>query len=128
MRILVVEDETKMAALLKRGLQEENYAVDIASTAENAVWLGSGNAYDAVILDIMLPDGSGFAVLRRLREARQWAPVIMLTAKDAVSDRVAGLDGGADDYLTKPFSFDELLARLRAVLRRGANERPLVRS
>ena len=121
MRILVVEDETKMAALLKRGLQEENYAVDIASTAENAVWLGSGNAYDAVILDIMLPDGSGFAVLRRLREARQWAPVIMLTAKDAVSDRVAGLDGGADDYLTKPFSFDELLARLRAVLRRGAN-------
>ncbi len=128
MRILVVEDETKMAALLKRGLQEENYAVDIASTAENAVWLGSGNAYDAVILDIMLPDGSGFAVLRRLREARQWAPVIMLTAKDAVSDRVAGLDGGADDFLTKPFSFDELLARLRAVLRRGANERPLVLS
>lgn len=128
MRILVVEDETKMAALLKRGLHEENYAVDVAATAEDALWMGTENAYDAVILDVMLPDGNGFDVLRRMRGAKQWAPVIMLTAKDAVADRVAGLDGGADDYLTKPFSFDELLARIRALLRRGARERPSILS
>jgi two-component system, OmpR family, response regulator len=126
MRILVVEDEVKMAALLKRGLQEETYSVDVAATAEDAVWMGTENAYDAVILDVMLPDGNGFDVLRRLRDAKCWAPVIMLTAKDAVRDRIAGLDGGADDYLTKPFSFEELLARIRALLRRGAPERPAV--
>jgi two-component system OmpR family response regulator len=126
MRILVVEDETKLAALLRRGLQEENYAVDIAGTAEDAVWMGTETAYDAVILDVMLPDGNGFDVLRRMRAAKRWAPVIMLTAKDAVADRVTGLDSGADDYLTKPFSFDELLARIRALLRRGARERPAV--
>jgi two-component system OmpR family response regulator len=126
MRLLVVEDETKLAALLKRGLREENYAVDVAGTAEDAVWMGSETSYDAVILDVMLPDGSGFDVVRRMRAAKRWAPVIMLTAKDAVQDRIAGLDGGADDYLTKPFSFDELLARIRALLRRGAKERPAV--
>jgi two-component system OmpR family response regulator len=126
MRILVVEDETKLAALLRRGLQEENYAVDVAGTAEDAVWMGTETAYDAVILDVMLPDGNGFDVLRRMRAAKRWAPVIMLTAKDAVADRVTGLDSGADDYLTKPFSFDELLARIRALLRRGARERPAV--
>ena len=126
MRILVVEDEVKMAALLKRGLQEEGYAVDVAATAEDAVWMGTENPYDAIILDVMLPDGDGFQVCRRLRQAKRWAPLIMLTARDAVADRVAGLDVGADDYLTKPFSFDELLARTRALLRRGAVERPTV--
>jgi two-component system, OmpR family, response regulator len=126
MRILVVEDEAKMAALLKRGLQEEGYAVDVAATAEDAIWMGTENPYDAIVLDIMLPDSDGFEVCRRLREAKRWAPVIMLTARDAVADRVAGLDIGADDYLTKPFSFDELLARTRALLRRGAVERPTV--
>ncbi|MFN0192125.1 MAG: response regulator transcription factor [Aestuariivirga sp.] len=128
MRILVVEDEAKMAALLRRGLTEENYAVDIAPSAEEAVFMGTETAYDAIILDVMLPDGNGFDVLARIRKARRWAPVIMLTAKDAIGDRVAGLDGGADDYLTKPFSFDELLARLRALLRRGARERPSILS
>ena len=126
MRILVVEDEAKMAALLKRGLQEEGYAVDVAATAEDAVWMGTENPYDAIVLDVMLPDSDGFEVCRRLRAAKRWAPVIMLTARDAVSDRVAGLDVGADDYLTKPFSFDELLARTRALLRRGSVERPTV--
>jgi two-component system, OmpR family, response regulator len=128
MRILVVEDEAKMAALLRRGLREESYAVDIAETAEDAIWKGTENAYDAMILDVMLPDGNGFDVLRRVREAQQWAPVIMLTARDALADRVRGLDGGADDYLTKPFSFNELLARIRALLRRGASRRPAVLS
>ena len=128
MRILVVEDEPKMASLLKRGLQEENYAVDVAATAEDALWMGTEYVYDAVILDVMLPDGNGFDILRRLREEKRWAPVIMLTAKDSVTDRVAGLDGGADDYLTKPFSFEELLARIRSLLRRGTRERPAILS
>ena len=126
MRILVIEDEAKMAALLRRGLREENYAVDVAGTAEDGSWLAAENDYDAVILDIMLPDGNGFDVLREMRAAKRWAPVIMLTAKDAVQDPVEALDGGADDYLTKPFSFEELLARLRALMRRGARERPAV--
>lgn len=126
MRILVVEDEAKMAALLQRGLQEENYAVDVAATAEDAVWMGLETAYDAIVLDVMLPDGNGFDVLRRMRRADRWSPVIMLTAKDAVADRIEGLDGGADDYLTKPFSFEELLARIRALMRRGVKERPAV--
>ena len=128
MRILVVEDEAKMAALLKRGLAEENYAVDVAATALDAVWLGTESAYDAIILDVTLPDGNGFEVLRRLRQAGRWAPVLMLTAKDRIADRVAGLDSGADDYLTKPFSFDELLARVRALLRRGGEARPAILS
>jgi len=126
MRILVVEDEGKMARLLQRGLQEEGYAVDLAGTAEDALWLATENPYDAIVLDVMLPDGSGFKVCRELRAAQRWAPIIMLTARDAVVDRVAGLDSGADDYLTKPFAFAELLARTRALLRRGAIERPTV--
>ncbi|CAN5880169.1 response regulator transcription factor [soil metagenome] len=125
MRILVVEDELKMAGLLRRGFQEEGYAVDVAGTAQEAVWMGSENPYDAVILDVMLPDGDGFSVCRRLRKAKNWAPVLMLTARDAVGDRVAGLDSGADDYLTKPFSCAELLALVRALLRRGSSERPV---
>jgi two-component system OmpR family response regulator len=126
MRILVAEDEVKMAALLKRGLEEEGYAVDIARTGTDAIWLGSENPYDAILLDVMLPDLDGFEVCRELRAAGRWAPVLMLTAKDGVTDRVSGLDAGADDYLTKPFSFAELLARLRALLRRGQTERPAV--
>jgi two-component system OmpR family response regulator len=126
MRVLVVEDETKMAGLLKRGLEEEGYAVDVAGEGGEAVWLATENPYDAVVLDVMLPDLDGFEVCRRLREAGRWSPVLMLTARDAVPDRVSGLDAGADDYLTKPFSFAELLARLRALVRRGAPERPPV--
>ncbi len=125
-RVLVVEDEVKTAGLLKRGLEEEGYAVDVAGDGSNAVWLGTENTYDAIVLDIMLPDLDGFEVCRRLRAGSRWAPVLMLTARDAVPDRVAGLDAGADDYLTKPFSFSELFARLRALIRRGAAERPSV--
>jgi two-component system, OmpR family, response regulator len=125
-RVLVVEDEVKMAGLLKRGLEEEGYAVDVAGDGGEGVWLGTENPYDAVILDVMLPDIDGFEVCRRLRAAERWSPVLMLTARDAVPDRVAGLDAGADDYLTKPFSFAELLARLRALTRRGTTERPSV--
>jgi two-component system OmpR family response regulator len=124
MRVLVVEDEAKMAALLRRGLDEEGYAVDVATNGQDAVWFAAENEYDAIVLDVMLPDMDGFEVCRRLREADHWAPVIMLTARDAIVDRVSGLDVGADDYLTKPFSFDELLARLRSLIRRGARARP----
>jgi two-component system, OmpR family, response regulator len=125
-RVLVVEDEVKMAALLQRGLREEGYAVDVASEGSEALWLATENGYDAIVLDVMLPDLDGFEVCRKLREAGRWSPVLMLTARDGVPDRVAGLDAGADDYLTKPFSFAELLARLRALVRRGAPERPAV--
>jgi two-component system OmpR family response regulator len=125
-RILVVEDELKMARLLKRGLEEAGYAVDIASTAREAVWLGTENPYDAVSLDLMLPDENGFEVCKKLREKGQWAPVLMLTARSNITDRVRGLDVGADDYLTKPFAFVEFLARLRALMRRGGSERPVV--
>ena len=124
MRVLVVEDEVKMAGLLRRGLQEEGYAVDIAPTGSKAVWAATEIPYDAIVLDVMLPDLDGFSVSRRLREAGRWAPILMLTARDAVPDRIEGLDAGADDYLTKPFAFTELLARLRALIRRGAGERP----
>ena len=124
MRVLVVEDELKMAGLLRRGLEEEGYAVDLAATGQDAVWAASTGPYDAIVLDVNLPDVDGFEVCRRLRVDGRWAPVIMLTARDAVADRVTGLDAGADDYLTKPFSFSELLARLRALIRRGAHERP----
>jgi len=126
MRVLVVEDEVKMARLLKRGLEEEDYAADVAANGEDGIWMATENPYDAIVLDVMLPDVDGFEVCRRIREAGQWAPVLMLTARDAVPDRVRGLDVGADDYLTKPFAFAELLARLRALVRRGARERPPV--
>jgi two-component system OmpR family response regulator len=126
MRILVVEDELKMAGLLKRGLEEEGYAVDVAATGADAIWAATENPYDAILLDVLLPDMNGFEVCRRLRAGGRWAPVLMLTARDAVADRVAGLDAGADDYLTKPFSFSELFARIRALVRRGASERPAV--
>jgi two-component system, OmpR family, response regulator len=123
-RLLVVEDEVKLAGLLRRGLEEEGYAVDMAADGTEALWLAQENPYDAVVLDVMLPDVDGFEVCRRLRTSGRWAPVLMLTARDSVPDRVAGLDAGADDYLTKPFSFAELLARLRALVRRAAPERP----
>jgi two-component system OmpR family response regulator len=126
MRILVVEDELKMAGLLKRGLEEEGYAVDVAATGSDAIWAATENPYDAILLDLMLPDMNGFEVCRRLRAGGRWAPVLMLTARTAVADRVAGLDAGADDYLTKPFSFSELFARVRALVRRGSTERPAV--
>ncbi|MEO8290605.1 MAG: response regulator transcription factor [Gaiellaceae bacterium] len=126
MRALIVEDEQKMAALLRRGLAEEGYAADVAVNGQDAVWMAQATPYDAIVLDVMLPDTDGFAVCRQLREGGIWAPVLMLTARDGVGDKVAGLDSGADDYLTKPFSFDELLARLRALIRRGPVERPAV--
>jgi len=126
MRLLVVEDELKMASLLRRGLIEEGYAADVARTGEEALWMAGAAEYDAVVLDLMLPGIDGIEVCRRLREDGFWAPILMLTARDAVEDRVAGLDAGADDYLPKPFSFAELLARVRALVRRGATERPTV--
>src|SRR5204862_5463923 len=124
MRVLIVEDELKMAALLRRGLVEEGHAADVAGQGEEAVWLAEAHPYDVIVLDVMLPGISGFETCRRLRNAGVWTPVLMLTARDAVEDRVAGLDAGADDYLTKPFSLAELLARLRALVRRGEVERP----
>jgi two-component system OmpR family response regulator len=124
MRILVVEDELKMASLIRRGLVEEGHATDVTPKGEDAVWMAEAHPYDVVVLDVMLPGLSGFETCRRLRNAGVWTPVLMLTARDAVDDRVAGLDAGADDYLTKPFSFAELLARLRALARRGGVERP----
>jgi two-component system OmpR family response regulator len=126
MRILIVEDEVKMASLLRRGLGEEGLAADVARTGDDAIWMARATEYDAIVLDVMLPGTNGFAVCRRLREAGTWSPVLMLTARDAVEDRVEGLDAGADDYLTKPFSFVELLARLRALVRRPPLERPTV--
>ncbi len=113
-----------MVALIRRGLQEEGLAVDVAQRGEDAVWMAGATEYDAVLLDVMLPGADGFEVCRRLRAEGVWSPILMLTARDGVEDRVAGLDSGADDYLVKPFSFAELLARLRAVVRRGAVERP----
>jgi len=125
-RVLVVEDSVKMASLLKRGLEEEGYAVDVTTTGEDAVWMATQNAIDAVVLDVLLPDLDGFEVCRRIREAGTWSPVLMLTARHGVEDRVKGLDVGADDYLTKPFAFIELAARLRALIRRGVGERPAI--
>ena len=125
MRILLVEDEPKMAALLRRGLEREAMSVDIASRGEDALWMGGSTDYDAIVLDVMLPGIDGFEVCRRLRADGVDSPILMLTARDAVADRVAGLDGGADDYLTKPFSYAELLARLRALTRRGPIDKPV---
>ena len=130
MRILVVEDSAKMAGLLKKGLERQGYAVDAVVSGRDAVWMATENPYDAIVLDVMLDAGDapidGFEVCRRLRSADRWAPVLMVTARDAVRDRVRGLDVGADDYLIKPFSLDELLARLRALMRRKAAERPSI--
>ena len=126
MRVLVVEDETKMARLIRRGLREEGMAVDVTERGEDALWMAGSTEYDAVVLDVMLPGIDGFETCRRLRDDGVWSPVLMLTARDAVEDRVAGLDHGADDYLVKPFSFAELLARLRALARRGPVERPVI--
>jgi len=126
MRILVVEDEIKMARLIQRGLRDEGLAADVANRGEDALWMAAATDYDAIVLDVMLPGMDGFATCRRLRADGVWAPVVMLTARDAVTDRIAGLDGGADDYLIKPFSFSELLARLRALARRGPVQRPTV--
>src|SRR5919205_716564 len=124
MRVLIVEDHPKMAGLVRRGLVEEGHAADVAAKGEDAVWMAGAHPYDAIVLDVMLPGVDGFETCRRLRTAGVWTPVLMLTARDSVDDRVAGLDAGADDYLTKPFSLAELLARLRALARRGAVERP----
>ncbi|MCW7941827.1 transcriptional regulator [Streptomyces hygroscopicus] len=126
MRILVVEDEPKMRDLLHRALAEEGYAVDTAADGLQAITLTDVAAYDAMVLDVMLPGLDGFEVCSALRRRGNWLPVLMLTAKDAVADRVRGLDGGADDYLTKPFSLEELMARLRMLIRRGPFERPTV--
>lgn len=126
MRTLVVEDEPKMARLIARALQEGGAVSDTAATGSDALWMATSTRYDAIVLDVMLPDLDGFEVCRRLRADGVWAPVLMLTARDAVADRVAGLDAGADDYLAKPFAIDELLARLRALARRGAVPRPAV--
>jgi two-component system, OmpR family, response regulator len=123
-RVLIVEDHPKMAGLVRRGLREDGHAADVAGRGEEALWMAQAHPYDAIVLDVMLPGLSGFETCRRLRNAGVWAPVLMLTARDEVEDRVAGLDAGADDYLAKPFSFAELLARLRALTRRGGVERP----
>ena len=115
-----------MSSLLRRGFGENGYAVDVAANGADALWLATEAHFDAVVLDLMLPDMDGFKVCRSLREAGCWAPVLMLTARDSVDDRVRGLDAGADDYVVKPFSFAELSARVRALLRRGAQARPTV--
>jgi two-component system OmpR family response regulator len=126
MRVLIVEDELRMASLIRRGLVKEGLAVDVAPSGEDALSMAKGSSYDAIVLDVMLPGINGFETCQRLRTNDVWAPVIMLTARDSVEDRVAGLDTGADDYLVKPFSFAELLARLRALVRRGELTRPAV--
>ncbi|SMQ57814.1 response regulator transcription factor [Agreia sp. VKM Ac-1783] len=126
MRVLVVEDEKRLAEGLKRGLEAEGFAVDVASTGTDGLWLATENDYSVILLDIMLPGMSGYRVCERLRAAENWTPVLMLTAKDGEWDQVEALDTGADDYLTKPFSFAILLARIRALIRRGQSERPAV--
>ncbi|MGO8955849.1 MAG: response regulator transcription factor [Streptosporangiaceae bacterium] len=126
MRVLVVEDEPRMSRLLKRGLEEEGHAVDIAADGPEGLWMATENSYAAIVLDVMLPGFDGFELCRRLRAAGIWVPVLMLTARDAVGDRVRGLDAGADDYLVKPFSLLELAARLRALARRDDRARPAV--
>jgi DNA-binding response OmpR family regulator len=127
MRILVVEDEPKVASFIRQGLEEEGYAVDVASDGVAAVDLAlGGTPYDLIVLDVMLPKRDGFAVLRSLREHHLPAPVLLLTARDRVPDKVTGLDLGADDYLTKPFAFEEFLARVRALLRRRTAQRAAV--
>jgi two-component system, OmpR family, response regulator len=125
-KVLVVEDDVRMAAALRRGLRGEGIVADVATAGGDAMWMVRASEFDAVVLDVMLPDVDGFETCRRLRADGVWVPIIMLTARDAIDDRVRGLDVGADDYLTKPFSLAELLARLRALTRRGVIERPVV--
>src|ERR1700682_3193708 len=125
-KVLVVEDELKMASLLLRGFRNNGDAADVARTGEDAGWMAAAAEYDAIVLDVMLPGRDGFATCAALRDAGIWAPVLMLTARDSIEDRVRGLDVGADDYLVKPFSLAELLARLRALVRRGDRPRPTV--
>jgi two-component system OmpR family response regulator len=124
LRLLIVEDELKMARALRRGLEREGHAVEVASDGEDGLHLGRTSEFDVIVLDVMLPGRDGFSVCRELRGADVWTPVLMLTARDAVDDRIRGLDAGADDYLVKPFAFGELLARLRALIRRGPSDRP----
>jgi two-component system OmpR family response regulator len=126
MRVLVVEDDTRMSRLLKRGLEEEGHAVDLAGDGPEGLWLATENPYAAIVLDVMLPGFDGFELCRKLRAAGVWVPVLMLTARDAVNDRVRGLDAGADDYMVKPFSLLELSARLRALVRRDDRARPVM--
>ena len=128
MRVLVVEDEPRLATLLERGFREEGYAVDVARDGSDGLWRATEADYDAIVLDIMLPGINGLDVCRRLRANDRWAPVLLLTARDGVDDRVQGLDAGADDYVTKPFSFAELAARVRALVRRQSGARPAVLS
>jgi two-component system OmpR family response regulator len=123
-RLLVVEDEPKMARLLCAALQDQGHAVDTVDNGREALWMATECEYDAIVLDVMIPPPDGFDVCRTLRHRGRWAPILLLTARDGVQDRVDGLDAGADDYLAKPFSFDELSARLRALLRRRVTERP----
>ena len=125
-RVLIVEDDVRMAAAIRRGLRAEGVVADVATRGEDALWMAGATDFDAVVLDLMLPGIDGFDTCRRLRDDGVWAPIIMLTARDAIEDRVEGLDRGADDYLVKPFSLVELLARLRALARRGQAERPPV--
>jgi two-component system, OmpR family, response regulator len=126
MRVLIVEDDVPLATALRRGLRDEGIVADVAGRGEDALWMAGATPFDAVVLDLMLPGIDGFEVCRRLRGDGVWAPILMLTARDAVEDRVRGLDEGADDYLVKPFSLAELSARLRALARRGPVERPAV--
>ena len=126
MRVLVIEDEEKIALLIRKGLERRGLAVDLTDNGEEALWRAASTAYDAIVLDVMLPGIDGFEVCRRLRAEEVWTPILMLTARDALVDRVEGLDVGADDYLTKPFAFAELEARLRALVRRGVQSRPVV--
>jgi len=126
MRILVVEDEVRLAEGLRRGLEAEGFAVDVASTGTDGLWMAREQEYSAILLDIMLPGISGYRICETLRAEKNWTPILMLTAKDGEWDQVEALDTGADDYLTKPFSFAILLARMRALLRRGAGERPTI--
>jgi two-component system OmpR family response regulator len=123
-RILLVEDEVKMARAIRRGLEQETYSVDVCADGDDALRRSLDNEYDAIVLDVMLPGRDGFSVCREMRTHGRWAPILMLTARDAVEDRIRGLDAGADDYLVKPFAFGELLARVRAMMRRGTPERP----
>jgi len=126
MHVLVVEDKVKLAALLRRALRGEGLAADVALRGEDALWMAGSTRYDAIVLDVMLPGIDGIETCRRLRADGVWTPVLMLTARGELADRVAGLDGGADDYLTKPFELDELMARLRALVRREPVRRPVV--